>query len=65
MDLLTLSSAVKVIVTEGVLAAAVIVDAIARRQRRAAGRVCRLPLIVVAITREAGLFVPACTLAQP
>jgi D-xylose transport system permease protein len=39
MDLLALSSAVKFMVTGGVLVAAVIVDAIARRQRRAAGRV--------------------------
>jgi D-xylose transport system permease protein len=39
MDLLALSSAVKFMVTGGVLLIAVIVDAIARRQRQAAGRV--------------------------
>ena len=39
MDLLALNSAVKFMVTGGVLAAAVIVDAIARRQRQRAGRV--------------------------
>ncbi len=39
MDLLALSSAVKFMVTGGVLLLAVIVDAIARRQRQAAGRV--------------------------
>jgi D-xylose transport system permease protein len=39
MDLLALESSVKFIVTGGVLLAAVIVDAIARRQRQAAGRV--------------------------
>jgi D-xylose transport system permease protein len=39
MDLLALESSVKFMVTGGVLAAAVIVDAIARRQRQAAGRV--------------------------
>ncbi|GAC1320071.1 MAG: ABC transporter permease [Thermoleophilaceae bacterium] len=38
MDLLALSSAVKFMVTGGVLAAAVIVDALARRQRQAVGR---------------------------
>jgi D-xylose transport system permease protein len=39
MDLLALSSAVKFMVTGGVLLIAVIVDALARRQRQAAGRV--------------------------
>jgi D-xylose transport system permease protein len=39
MDLLNLQSSVKFMVTGGVLLAAVIVDAIARRQRQAAGRV--------------------------
>jgi D-xylose transport system permease protein len=39
MDLLNLESSVKFMVTGGVLLAAVIVDAIARRQRQAAGRV--------------------------
>ncbi len=38
MDLLALSSAVKFMVTGGVLALAVVVDALARRQRQAAGR---------------------------
>ena len=39
MDLLALESSVKFMVTGGVLLAAVIVDALARRQRQAAGRV--------------------------
>jgi D-xylose transport system permease protein len=39
MDLLALSSAVKFMVTGGVLLIAVLIDAIARRQRQAAGRV--------------------------
>jgi D-xylose transport system permease protein len=39
MDLLNLQSSVKFMVTGGVLLAAVIVDAVARRQRQAAGRV--------------------------
>jgi D-xylose transport system permease protein len=39
MDLLALSSAVKFMVTGGVLLLAVIVDAIARQQRQASGRV--------------------------
>jgi D-xylose transport system permease protein len=39
MDLLALESSVKFMVTGGVLALAVIVDALARRQRQAAGRV--------------------------
>jgi D-xylose transport system permease protein len=39
MDLLALQSSVKYMVTGGVLLAAVIVDAIARRQRAASGRV--------------------------
>ena len=39
MDLLALESSVKFMVTGGVLLAAVIVDAIGRRQRQAAGRV--------------------------
>ncbi len=39
MDLLALSSAVKFMVTGGVLLVAVVVDAIARQQRQAAGRV--------------------------
>ncbi len=39
MDLLALESSVKFMVTGGVLLAAVIVDAIARRQRQAAGRI--------------------------
>jgi D-xylose transport system permease protein len=39
MDLLALSSAVKFMVTGGVLLIAVIVDAVARQQRQAAGRV--------------------------
>jgi D-xylose transport system permease protein len=39
MDLLALSSAVKFMVTGGVLLLAVIVDALARRQRQAAGRI--------------------------
>jgi D-xylose transport system permease protein len=39
MDLLALQSSVKFMVTGGVLLAAVIVDAVARRQRQAAGRV--------------------------
>ncbi len=41
MDLLALSSAVKFMVTGGVLLLAVIVDAIARQQRQAAGRVSK------------------------
>jgi D-xylose transport system permease protein len=39
MDLLALDSSVKFIVTGAVLLAAVIVDAVARRSRQAAGRV--------------------------
>jgi D-xylose transport system permease protein len=39
MDLLNYESSVKFMVTGGVLLAAVVVDAIARRQRQAAGRV--------------------------
>jgi D-xylose transport system permease protein len=39
MDLLALESSVKFMVTGGVLAAAVIIDALARQQRQAAGRV--------------------------
>jgi D-xylose transport system permease protein len=39
MDLLALQSSVKFMVTGGVLVAAVIVDALARRQRQSAGRV--------------------------
>jgi D-xylose transport system permease protein len=39
MDLLSLESSVKFMVTGGVLLAAVVVDAIARRQRQAVGRV--------------------------
>jgi D-xylose transport system permease protein len=39
MDLLALSSAVKLMITGGVLLLAVIVDAIARQQRQASGRV--------------------------
>jgi D-xylose transport system permease protein len=39
MDLLALESSVKFMVTGGVLLAAVIVDALARRSRQAAGRV--------------------------
>ena len=39
MDLLALASSVKFMVTGGVLAAAVIIDALARRSRQAAGRV--------------------------
>ena len=39
MDLLALESSVKFMVTGGVLLAAVIVDALARRQRQAEGRV--------------------------
>ena len=39
MDLLALSSAVKFMVTGGVLLIAVLIDAIARQQRQAAGRV--------------------------
>ena len=39
MDLLALESSVKFIITGAVLLAAVIVDAIARNQRQAAGRV--------------------------
>jgi D-xylose transport system permease protein len=39
MDLLGFESSVKFMVTGAVLLAAVIVDAIARRQRQAAGRV--------------------------
>jgi D-xylose transport system permease protein len=39
MDLLALSSAVKFMVTGGVLLLAVLVDAIARQQRQAAGRI--------------------------
>ena len=39
MDLLALESSVKFMVTGGVLLAAVIIDALARRQRQAAGRV--------------------------
>jgi ABC-type xylose transport system permease subunit len=39
MDLLALDSPVKYMVTGGVLLLAVVVDAIARRQREAAGRV--------------------------
>jgi D-xylose transport system permease protein len=39
MDLLALESSIKFIVTGAVLLAAVVVDAIARRQRQAAGRV--------------------------
>jgi D-xylose transport system permease protein len=38
MDLLALQSSVKFMVTGGVLLAAVIVDALARRQRAARGR---------------------------
>jgi D-xylose transport system permease protein len=38
MDLLALQSSVKFMVTGGVLVAAVVVDAVARRQRQAAGR---------------------------
>ena len=38
MDLLNLQSSVKFMVTGGVLLAAVVVDALARRQRQAAGR---------------------------
>jgi D-xylose transport system permease protein len=39
MDLLALESSVKFMVTGAVLLAAVTIDAIARRQRQAAGRV--------------------------
>jgi D-xylose transport system permease protein len=39
MDLLALSSAVKFMVTGGVLLVAVLIDAVARQQRQAAGRV--------------------------
>jgi D-xylose transport system permease protein len=39
MDLLALQSSVKFMVTGGVLLAAVVIDALARRQRQAAGRV--------------------------
>lgn len=39
MDLLALSSAVKFMVTGGVLLVAVLIDAIARKERQAAGRV--------------------------
>jgi D-xylose transport system permease protein len=39
MDLLALDSSIKFMVTGGVLLAAVIVDALARRSRQAAGRV--------------------------
>jgi D-xylose transport system permease protein len=39
MDLLALQSSVKCMVTGGVLLAAVVIDALARRQRQAAGRV--------------------------
>jgi D-xylose transport system permease protein len=39
MDLLALQSSVKFIVTGAVLLVAVVIDAIARRQRQAAGRV--------------------------
>jgi D-xylose transport system permease protein len=39
MDLLALSSAVKFMVTGGVLLIAVLIDAIARKERQAAGRV--------------------------
>ena len=39
MDLLALQSSVKFMVTGGVLLAAVVVDAVARRQRQAAGRI--------------------------
>jgi D-xylose transport system permease protein len=39
MDLLALQSSVKFMVTGGVLLAAVIIDALARRQRQAAGRI--------------------------
>jgi D-xylose transport system permease protein len=39
MDLLALESSVKFMVTGGVLLAAVVIDALARRQRQAAGRV--------------------------
>jgi D-xylose transport system permease protein len=39
MDLLALESSIKFIVTGAVLLAAVVVDAIARSQRQAAGRV--------------------------
>jgi D-xylose transport system permease protein len=39
MDLLALDSSVKFMVTGGVLLVAVIIDALARRQRQAAGRV--------------------------
>jgi D-xylose transport system permease protein len=38
MDVLALQSPVKFMVTGGVLVAAVVVDALARRQRQAAGR---------------------------
>jgi len=39
MDLLAFESSVKFMVTGGVLLAAVIIDALARRSRQAAGRV--------------------------
>jgi D-xylose transport system permease protein len=39
MDLLALDTSIKFIVTGAVLLAAVVVDAIARNQRQAAGRV--------------------------
>jgi D-xylose transport system permease protein len=39
MDLLALQSSVKFMVTGGVLVVAVIVDALARRQRQSTGRV--------------------------
>jgi D-xylose transport system permease protein len=39
MDLLALESSVKFMVTGAVLLAAVIIDAVARQQRQAAGRV--------------------------
>ena len=39
MDLLALESSVKFMVTGGVLLLAVVVDALARRQRQAAGRI--------------------------
>jgi D-xylose transport system permease protein len=39
MDLLALASAIKFMVTGGVLAAAVIIDAVARRQRQRVTRV--------------------------
>jgi D-xylose transport system permease protein len=39
MDLLAMQSSVKFMVTGGVLLAAVIIDAIARQQRQASGRI--------------------------